>query len=108
MTLRGVLGFECKRLGCSEAMLTRPPTPTPQAQGEEEVKEEKGGGEEEQGPSAMTPLCPVCFERACDALLQPCHHISCCTPCAKQMKARKMACPRCNAKISQPPLTINW
>ena len=67
----------------------------------EQARKEKDEAE------ALTRLCPVCLEGECDALLLPCMHVSCCTPCAKQLKARKHACPRCARRITKAPLTIS-
>ena len=44
-------------------------------------------------------MCPVCWDAACDALLLPCRHVSCCERCAGDMKVRQLQCPRCNERI---------
>ena len=43
--------------------------------------------------------CPVCLDDQCDALLDPCMHVSACASCAKCLKQQKLPCPRCNTRI---------
>ena len=45
------------------------------------------------------PDCPICLDELCNALVQPCCHVSCCLECAKQLKKKKKSCPRCHTKI---------
>ena len=55
--------------------------------------------EDTPGDGEGEALCPVCWDRAPDAVLLPCRHISCCERCAGDMKERQLQCPRCNEPI---------
>ena len=49
--------------------------------------------------ASVAPHCSVCLDSPCDALLQPCGHVSCCAECATDLKKRKLQCPRCNVRV---------
>ena len=60
-----------------------------------EEEEDEGVGEDERD----VDTCPVCLDQRCDALLQPCRHLSCCQQCARRLKHTKKSCPRCHSEI---------
>jgi len=70
---------------------------------ENERKDEgKGGdvgGKVEDAVEIVPPVCSVCLDGVCDAVIQPCGHASCCNKCAKALKSRKKCCPRCNTRV---------
>eukprot|EP00798_Chlamydomonas_sp_ICE-L_P009422 gene9422-biopygen2877 len=44
-------------------------------------------------------LCIVCMERERDVCLQPCRHVSMCSPCCEEVLAKKRECPICRTKV---------
>ena len=66
----------------------------------EEARQLVEGGRDT-GTGTLGGPCSVCLDAQCDALLQPCSHVSCCTACAKSLKAKKMSCPRCSCRITR-------
>ena len=64
-----------------------------------ESKAEDDGEDADEQKEEIVEMCPICLAESCDALVQPCCHISCCFECGKVLKKSKKACPRCHIKI---------
>ena len=43
--------------------------------------------------------CKVCLSAESNTIFRPCHHITCCKPCAQRLVSE--VCPVCRAPISE-------
>ena len=64
--------------------------------------DESSGEQQDEGVAKLggqADCCPLCDDRLCDAVVQPCCHQSCCVACAQDLKKKKRGCPRCNRRV---------